>query len=113
MITNLGQMTIERLKGKLTSELTRLQELIIFSPAYEAKNGKGQFPQRIIMFRDGSNPFSFFLRIQYLMHCFTLGVSEGQFLTVVHEELPKVKDACKRVAQNYNPTITYVIAGKR
>jgi eukaryotic translation initiation factor 2C len=44
---------------------------------------------------------------------FQLGVSEGQFITVVREELPQVRDACNRVASGYKPTITYVIAGKR
>ena len=41
------------------------------------------------------------------------GVSEGQFLTVVREELPQVVDACNRVANGYKPKVTYVIAGKR
>jgi len=75
MITELEGMTIERLQ------------------AYEAVNGKGKLPNRIIMFRDG--------------------VSEGQFITVLREELPQVRNACRRVSPGYKPTITYVIAGKR
>lgn len=41
------------------------------------------------------------------------GVSEGQFQTVLDEELPKIRDACRRVSSNYRPSITLLIAGKR
>lgn len=74
-------------------------------------NGKGKFPARIVMFRDGKvfdcERYGTVLNLEHL------GVSEGQFLTVLREELPQVRDACNRVAQNYKPTLTYVIAGKR
>ncbi|KAG8947603.1 hypothetical protein FRC00_009030, partial [Tulasnella sp. 408] len=54
-----------------------------------------KLPRRIIFFRDG--------------------VSEGQFYTVIQEELPKIKDACARMVAGggYRPKITMCIAGKR
>lgn len=54
-------------------------------------------PQRILFFRDG--------------------VSEGQFLTVRNDELPKVHEAFKKFPTKdgspYNPKLTILIAGKR
>lgn len=49
-----------------------------------------KLPRRIIFFRDG--------------------VSEGQFYTVIQEELPKIKDACARMVAGggYRPKITVV-----
>ncbi|KAG8933796.1 hypothetical protein FRC01_007042, partial [Tulasnella sp. 417] len=54
-----------------------------------------KLPKRIIFFRDG--------------------VSEGQFYTVIQEELPKIRDACARMVAGggYRPKITMCIAGKR
>lgn len=50
-------------------------------------------PQRIIFYRDG--------------------VSEGQFVAVVLEEVRKLRLACTSIDKNYNPKITYIICGKR
>ncbi|KAG1898378.1 Piwi domain-containing protein [Suillus fuscotomentosus] len=43
------------------------------------------------------------------------GVSEGQFNTVLEEELPKIREAFKRVPQRrpYRPLLTIIICGKR
>ncbi|KAG8934182.1 hypothetical protein FRC02_010448 [Tulasnella sp. 418] len=56
------------------------------------------FPDRILFFRDG--------------------VSEGQFLSVTKDELPKIKMACLQAAKSkgvpsYHPKVTLCIAGKR
>ena len=54
-------------------------------------------PQRILFFRDG--------------------VSEGQFMTVRDDELPKVHQAFRKFQNKdgsaYNPKLTILIAGKR
>jgi len=60
------------------------------------KSKSNVLPQRIIVYRDG--------------------VSEGQFATVVQEELPEIKKAFtkfKTVNALYNPKLTIVICGKR
>ena len=34
-------------------------------------------------------------------------------MTVLREELPQIRDACRRVAQGYSPKLSIAIAGKR
>ncbi|KZT39639.1 argonaute-like protein [Sistotremastrum suecicum HHB10207 ss-3] len=51
------------------------------------------FPKRIIFYRDG--------------------VSEGQFRTVLDEEIPKIKAACRELGMKDLPKITVVVVGKR
>ncbi|KAG9014147.1 hypothetical protein FRB94_014240 [Tulasnella sp. JGI-2019a] len=60
---------------------------------YKAKTRR--LPKRIVFFRDG--------------------VSEGQYRTVVEDELPKIQQACVRMTPGatYRPKITLIIAGKR
>ncbi|KAH9965908.1 argonaute-like protein [Russula dissimulans] len=55
------------------------------------KGATGKFPKRILFYRDG--------------------VSEGQFATVLEEELPLIRDACVKLG--IKPTITLIIVGKR
>lgn len=56
MITNLGAMTTERLKG-MWEHISVSSCLTVFNRvAYETVNGKGKFPARIVMFRDGKLP---------------------------------------------------------
>ncbi len=54
------------------------------------RNYSRKLPRRIIFFRDG--------------------VSEGQFYTVVTDELPKIREACVRMTPGgtYRPKITLV-----
>jgi hypothetical protein len=63
---------------------------------YKKKNNDF-LPERIIVYRDG--------------------VSEGQFDKVLHEELPLVIDACRKIngkkSPEYRPSISVVICGKR
>lgn len=49
-----------------------------------------ELPKRIVFFRDG--------------------VSEGQFVTVVSDELPKIREGCSRMTSRtpYRPKITIV-----
>ncbi|KRZ66915.1 putative protein tag-76, partial [Trichinella papuae] len=53
----------------------------------------GSSPKNIIVFRDG--------------------VSEGQFMQVLEEELLALRRACKSFASNYRPLITFVVVQKR
>ncbi|KAH9006800.1 argonaute-like protein [Lactarius hatsudake] len=55
------------------------------------KLNTGKYPKRILFYRDG--------------------VSEGQFATVIQDELPLIRSACKKLG--FNPTITLIIVGKR
>jgi eukaryotic translation initiation factor 2C len=55
------------------------------------KGSTGKLPKRIVFYRDG--------------------VSEGQFATVIEDELPLIRKACKKMG--FNPTITLIIVGKR
>ncbi|VDN11749.1 unnamed protein product [Dibothriocephalus latus] len=41
------------------------------------------------------------------------GVSEGQFQTVLHEELRAIQRACRRLRQDYEPAITFIVVQKR
>ena len=41
------------------------------------------------------------------------GVSEGQFQTTLHHELNQIKRACKKKNASYEPTITFIVCGKR
>merc|ERR1719244_2601340 len=50
-------------------------------------------PERIIFFRDG--------------------VSEGQFLIVLNQELAALRRACSTLEENYTPAITFITAQKR
>ncbi|KRZ66081.1 Protein argonaute-3, partial [Trichinella papuae] len=53
----------------------------------------GSPPKNIIVFRDG--------------------VSEGQFMQVLEEELLALRRACKSFASNYRPLITFIVVQKR
>lgn len=59
---------------------------------FAAKN-QGQYPKKIIMFRDG--------------------VGESYFEGILGYELKHIKDACLRVNAKYNPEITFIIVQKR
>jgi len=58
---------------------------------YQANGGRK--PEKVVMFRDG--------------------VSEGQFLTVLAEELSAMRAACTELEEGYQPQITFVVVQKR
>ncbi|KAF8341583.1 Piwi domain-containing protein [Cantharellus anzutake] len=84
-----------RLQETKKEMITKLSEMVIERLiAYRQKTNK--LPERVILFRDG--------------------VSEGQFQTVLREELPQIRDAFRRVTpqgQVYKPKLTIAVAGKR
>ncbi|KAG5643974.1 hypothetical protein DXG03_009263, partial [Asterophora parasitica] len=87
-------LRIQQSKQEMLGELENmlLERLL----AYERKNKV--LPQRIFVFRDG--------------------VSEGQFDTVIKEELPQILDAFKKLETKerktkYRPQLSIVICGKR
>ena len=57
------------------------------------ENNGGRKPEKIVMFRDGC--------------------SEGQFLTVLSQELVAMRQACKELEENYQPAITFIVVQKR
>ncbi|KAI1467708.1 Piwi-domain-containing protein [Daldinia caldariorum] len=92
MVTHLQEMLETRLE--LWREARRNQE----QKQHRQKKQKQQHPQcrlpkNIIVYRDG--------------------VSEGQYKLVLEKELPKLKDACKKLYEKDMPKITVVIVGKR
>lgn len=56
------------------------------------KNG-GRLPRRILIYRDG--------------------VSEGQYKTVLNDELTKIRKACEVYGSNPKPQIAIIVVGKR
>ncbi|CEL53059.1 Protein argonaute 1B OS=Oryza sativa subsp, japonica GN=AGO1B PE=2 SV=3 [Rhizoctonia solani AG-1 IB] len=95
--SNFGQFPASlRLQQSKKEMITDLTEMMIERiNAFKLKNNA--LPQRILFFRDG--------------------VSEGQFLTVRDDELPKVNAAFakfkERDGRPYKPKLTILIAGKR
>ncbi|KAL8960845.1 MAG: hypothetical protein Q9193_002514 [Seirophora villosa] len=58
------------------------------------KHNRGALPERIIIYRDG--------------------VSEGQYRTLLHDELPQVRAACKeKYTGGRSPKISIIVCGKR
>ncbi|KMT01790.1 hypothetical protein BVRB_9g210720 [Beta vulgaris subsp. vulgaris] len=57
------------------------------------KSNEGNLPLRIIFYRDG--------------------VSEGEFLNVLSEELARIRKACKSLKENYSPSVTFIVVQKR
>lgn len=45
--------------------------------------------------------------------CYRDGVSEGQFMQVLNEEMVGIRDACLKLHEDYKPAITYVVVQKR
>lgn len=86
-------MEIQESKKEMVTNLDSMmyERLSLF-----LKKNKGKLPERILVYRDG--------------------VSEGQFKTVIDEEMPRMKDAFRRfdkAGKQYNPLLTIVICGKR
>lgn len=90
-----ASLRIQQTKKEMLDELRdMLVERLLF---YEKKNKA--LPLRIIVYRDG--------------------VSEGQFDTVLQEELPQILEAFKKLStkarnlSNYKPQVSIIICGKR
>ncbi|CAE6438640.1 unnamed protein product, partial [Rhizoctonia solani] len=88
-----ASLRLQQSKKEMITDLTDM--MVERINAFKAKNNA--LPQRILFFRDG--------------------VSEGQFLTVRDDELPKVNAAFakfkERDGKPYKPKLTILIAGKR
>ncbi|KAF9476154.1 QDE2 protein [Pholiota conissans] len=88
-----ASIRIQETKKEMLDELREMmiERLLV----YEKKNKA--LPARIFVYRDG--------------------VSEGQFDTVLKEELPQILDAFKKLSsrdrKNYRPSLTILICGKR
>ncbi|OJJ95652.1 hypothetical protein ASPACDRAFT_81768 [Aspergillus aculeatus ATCC 16872] len=97
--SHLGQWPAElRIQTSRQERVSELDEMLKAHLGRWAKINKGQYPDNIIVYRDG--------------------VSEGQYEMVVEEELPLLKSACKKLypATEYArglPRISVVIVGKR
>jgi eukaryotic translation initiation factor 2C len=72
-------------------EIIEAMESMCIYVLKQFKDATGKYPKRILFFRDG--------------------VSEGQFTTVLEEELPLIRKACEKL--KIKPTITLVVVGKR
>ncbi|KAJ7201035.1 argonaute-like protein [Mycena pura] len=85
-----ASMEIQESKKEMVTNLKSmiLERLQLFNKT------NGRLPSRVLVYRDG--------------------VSEGQFRTVVEQEMPQIKEAFKSTpVQGYNPQLTIVICGKR
>lgn len=78
----------------------KVQEMVdLLEPMIEERlkvwqnHNNGGLPDKIFVYRDG--------------------VSEGQYDTVLNEELPKIESACRRLYGTRVPPISIIIAGKR
>ncbi|KAF3067138.1 Protein argonaute 1B [Daldinia childiae] len=92
---NLGQWpAVLRHQDKPRVEMvTRLEEMLETRLTLWCSRHKS-YPKNIIVYRDG--------------------VSEGQYELVIKEELPKLKEACKKLyTPAHMPKITIVVVGKR
>ncbi|RHZ45603.1 hypothetical protein Glove_668g20 [Diversispora epigaea] len=83
---------------KLESQKTRQEKIenmggMVLEILKDYRTKNNILPRKIIMYRDG--------------------VSESQFEMVLTHELEQIKEACKKVEDNYKPPITFVIVGKR
>nr|GAT44419.1 argonaute-like protein [Mycena chlorophos] len=86
-----ASMEIQETKKEM---VTNLKGMMMQRLRRFAETNGGRLPQRVLVYRDG--------------------VSEGQFRTVIDEELPQIKAAFRDApVANYNPKLTIVICGKR
>jgi len=88
-----ASMRLQESKKEMITDLTDM--MVERLNSFKMKNNA--LPQRILFFRDG--------------------VSEGQFLTVREDEMPKIRKAFSKFSMRdgkpYNPKLTILIAGKR
>ncbi|CDO74823.1 hypothetical protein BN946_scf184353.g4 [Trametes cinnabarina] len=88
-----ASMRLQESKKEMITDLQAMMEERLL--AFRAKNNN-MLPTRVLVYRDG--------------------VSEGQFATVLQEEMPLMKAAFARFntpQRQYNPKLTIVICGKR
>ena len=78
---------------------------------YEKKS-KG-LPERILVYRDGVSEVAFFLQFDLVR--LTNAILQGQFDTVLSEELPQILKAFKKLEtpsrKSYRPTLSIIICG--
>ncbi|KAI0705527.1 argonaute-like protein [Earliella scabrosa] len=87
-----ASLRLQKSRQEMIDDLTAMFEERL--QAFRQRNN-GVLPTRILVYRDG--------------------VSEGQFSIVVREEMPKMREAFRRVAAGraYSPKLTIVVCGKR
>jgi eukaryotic translation initiation factor 2C len=86
MVTDLKDMMIERLK------------------AFQLKSNK--YPERILVYRDGVSEVS--ANNSNLEVSFNVSL-QGQFASVIEEELPAIIAACREVNMRSRPKLTIVV----
>jgi len=79
--------------AKNKETLDELREMLIERLEAYASHNKNQLPERVFVFRDG--------------------VSEGQFLILLKEELTQILEAFEGVRTGYRPLLSFVVCGKR
>ncbi|KAF8639231.1 hypothetical protein AX17_001716 [Amanita inopinata Kibby_2008] len=88
-----ASMEVQETKQEMVQALAKMMQERL--NLFRQKN-KNNLPARILVYRDG--------------------VSEGQYYKVVEEELPRIREACRKfdmAGKPYRPKITVVICGKR
>ncbi|KAL8283156.1 hypothetical protein RQP46_005934 [Phenoliferia psychrophenolica] len=85
-----AQVRTQEGRQEVIAELKDMSQALI--EQWRAKN-KGVLPENLLFFRDG--------------------VSEGQFATVVEQEIPQLRAACRAIDPRYSPKLTYIVCAKR
>ncbi|KAH8999091.1 argonaute-like protein [Lactarius akahatsu] len=79
-------MEVQRSRREIIDTMESMSTYVLT----QYRSATGMYPERI------------------LLYC--KGVSEGQFATIIKNELPLIRNACKKLG--FNPTITLIIVGK-
>ncbi|KAH9035273.1 argonaute-like protein [Lactarius hengduanensis] len=79
-------MAVQRSRREIIDTMESMSTYVLT----QYRSATGMYPERILLYRKG--------------------VSEGQFATIIKNELPLIRNACKKLG--FNPTITLIIVGK-
>ncbi|KAI9448012.1 Piwi-domain-containing protein [Lactarius indigo] len=79
-------MEVQTSRGEIVDAMESMSTYVLT----QYRGATGTYPERILLYRKG--------------------VSEGQFATVIQDELPLIRSACKKLG--FNPTITLIIVSK-
>lgn len=104
-----GNICCQESKKEMVSNLDSMMEERL--EYWVSKNPEKKL-ENIVIYRDGNSIIG--IMTLSLIVCSLLGVSEGQYRTVQHTEIPAIRKACAKVFPDAPPPkITFLIVGKR
>ncbi|XP_003367079.1 eukaryotic translation initiation factor 2C 2, partial [Trichinella spiralis] len=108
-LPSIASVGIIHVVGNVDAKVTKFHASVKLQPAkQELITGFiEQFSERLLEYLDvnGTAPKNIIV--------YRDGVSEGQFMQVLEEELSALRRACRSVATNYRPLITFIVVQKR